>query len=37
MWQLVELMEIMLWLQITMAAISDIKNGLCEWVQKYEQ
>jgi hypothetical protein len=27
----------MLWLQITMAAISDIKNGLCEWVQKYEQ
>ncbi|KAG2120142.1 hypothetical protein DEU56DRAFT_692461, partial [Suillus clintonianus] len=35
--QLVELMKTMLRLQITMAAVGDIKNGLSEWVQKYEQ
>lgn len=35
--QLVELMKTMLWLQITMVAVGDIKNGLSEWVQKYEQ
>ncbi|KAG1866668.1 hypothetical protein F4604DRAFT_1656226 [Suillus subluteus] len=35
--QLVNLMKTMLRLQITTADIDNIKNGLVEWVQKYEQ
>ncbi|KAJ8582824.1 hypothetical protein M405DRAFT_749671 [Rhizopogon salebrosus TDB-379] len=35
--QLVDLMKIMLRLQVTTAEIVIIKNGLCEWVHRYEQ